>query len=85
MITTLNIPNKTQEGKVLEALKKGGWVNKQYFIRELYLTQAGRAIYNLENDPKWQREYTGYYIEHSPFKDEHNFKSYKLTVKDTLF
>lgn len=83
----MNIPNKTQEGKVLEVLRKadGNWVNKQYFIRELFLTQAGRAIFNLENDPKWQKEYTGYIIEHSPFTDEFGFKSYRLKAKETLF
>ncbi len=84
-----NIPNATQEGRVLQVLREanGEWVNKQYFARTLFLTQAGRAIYNLENDPKWQREYEGYRIEHSDFRDEFGFKSYRIVpvVKDTLF
>lgn len=89
-IMTGNIPNLTQEGRVLEVLRqaKGGWVNKQYFIREMMLTQAGRAIYNLENKPIWKKEYEGYQIEHSDFRDEFGFKSYRLVEigrQDTLF
>lgn len=83
----MNIDTTTQELKVLEALKKadGKWVNKQYFIRDLYLTQAGRAIHNLENKEKYISLYTGYKIEHSDFTDEHGFKSYRLVNKSTLF
>lgn len=83
----MNKPNLSQEGKVLEVLKKneGQWVNKQVFIRDLYLTQAGRAIYNLENNPKWRNEYLGYEIVHSPFVDDFGFKSYKIIRKGTLF
>ncbi len=83
----MNIPNETQEGKVLEVLKKneGQWVNKQYFVRDLYLTQAGRAIHNLENKPQWKSKYLGYEIQHSPFTDEFGFKSYRITKKETLF
>ena len=75
-----NIPNKTQEGRVLEVLRNadGEWVNKQYFIRTMMLTQAGRAIFNLENDPRWQKEHEGYKIEHSEFRDEYGFKSYRI-------
>lgn len=82
-----NIPNLSQEGRVLAVLQeaKGDWVNKQIFIRDLYLTQAGRAIYNLEHDPRWQNEYLGYEIEHSDFTDEFGFKSYRLKPKGTLF
>jgi hypothetical protein len=81
----------TQESRVLKVLEEardgkrigdwiieGGWVNKQYFIRELYLTQAGRAIWNLENR-------MGVEIEHSDFKDIYGFKSYRLPIKNTLF
>ncbi len=50
---------------------QGDWVNKQYFVREMYLTQAGRAIHNLENRFHWN-------IEHSTFTDEHGFKSYRV-------
>lgn len=52
-------------------VKEGGWVNKQYFVREMYLTQAGRAIHNLEKR-------MGVVIEHSDFKDEYGFKFYRL-------
>jgi len=71
---------KTQEGRVLQVLreKQGGWVNKQFFIRDMFLTQAGRAIHTLENNPEWRKEYQGYKIEHSDFTDEHGFKSYRL-------
>lgn len=77
---TGNIPNPTQEARVLAVLReaKGDWVNKQYFVRTMMLTQAGRAIHNLENDPRWQDEYEGYKIEHSDFRDEFGFKSYRL-------
>ncbi len=80
MRTSTNNPNETQEGRVLEVLRaaNGGWVNKQYFIRDMFLTQAGRAIFNLENEPRWRSEYGGYRIEHSDFKDEFGFKSYRL-------
>ena len=83
-----NKPNLTQEGRVLAKLKEleeGTWLNKQYLIREMMLTQAGRAIHNLENDPRWKAQYVGYFIEHSDFTDDYGFKSYKLTKKDTLF
>ena len=87
LFTNMNIPNETQEGKVLNVLKQneGQWVNKQYFIRDLYLTQAGRAIHNLENKLKWKVRYLGYQIEHSPFTDEFGFKSFRLIKKSTLF
>lgn len=68
-------PEGTQEWKVLRLLldADGQWVNKQRFIRDLYLTQAGRAIWNLENRYHWP-------IEHSTFTDEHGFKSYRIVV-----
>lgn len=58
-------------------ITKDGWVNKQYFTRVMYLTQSGRAIWNLENR-------MGVKIEHSDFKDSFGFKSYRL-LTDTLF
>ena len=81
-----NIPNKSQEARVLARLKEanGNWVNKQVFIREMMLTQAGRAIHNLENDPKWRAQYLGKKIEHSIFKDEYGFKSYRLIPIDPI-
>lgn len=75
-----NIPSESQEGRVLDVLReaKGDWINKQYFVRTMMLTQAGRAIYNLENEPKWKAEYEGYKIEHSDFRDQWGFKSFRL-------
>lgn len=76
---------------MLDALldARGGWVNKQYFVRELYLTQAGRAIWNLENDGRWKQRLKelGVNIEHSTFTDEHGFKSYRAVrvSEPTLF
>jgi hypothetical protein len=79
-MTSTNVPNLTQEARVLKVLIEadGKWVNKQYFIREMMLTQAGRAIYNLENNPEWVKQYEGYKIDHSSFRDEFGFKSYRL-------
>lgn len=66
----------TQESKVLMALinANGEWINKQYFCRTLYLTQAGRALWNLENKFFWP-------IEHSDFTDDYGFKSYRLNIE----
>lgn len=70
---TLYPKENSQERKVLDALLNadGGWVNKQYFVRTMFLTQAGRAIWNLENRFHWK-------IEHSDFVDEYKFKSYRI-------
>src|SRR5258705_13495427 len=45
------VSKPTQEGRVLDALVSaaGAWVNGQYFLRSLYLSQYHRAIWNLEN------------------------------------
>ncbi len=72
----INIPNKTQEARILEALKQAaennnGWVNGQYFLRSMMISQYHRAIHNLEN-----RYHVS--IEHSTFKDEFGFLSYRL-------
>lgn len=66
----------TQFAKVLNALieANGEWINKQYFVRDLYLTQAGYVIHTLENKYRWP-------IEHSTFTDEWGFKSYRLTAR----
>lgn len=74
----------TQEDRIADVLRQAlqgalrhhfvandGWVNKQYFVRVLGLTQAGRAIWNLEHK-------MGYVIEHSNFKDDYGFRSYRL-------
>lgn len=85
----MNIPNKSQEGRVLQVLKeaKGDWVSKRFFVQNMMLSQAGRAIFNLENDPKWWKEYPNMRIEHSDFRDEFKFISYRLVPvnKETLF
>lgn len=72
-------PNKTQEEKVLEALEsaQGSWVNGQFFLRSLYLSQYHARIHALQKK--------GYRIEASDFTDEHNFKSYRLLPSDRLF
>lgn len=66
----------TQAGKVLKVLldADGGWVNFQYFVRTMYLTQAHSVIFNLERKFGWN-------IEHSDFTDEHGFKSYRIEKK----
>lgn len=82
-------PKLTQPARLLAKLKEadGAWINGQYFLREMYFSQYHSVIFTLENDPKWQKEYMGYQIEHSDFTDEHGFKSYRLVPKKdgTLF
>lgn len=67
----------TQAAKVLKVLldADGQWVSKQVFVRELFLTQAGARIFELENEYHWP-------IEHSDFTDEHGFRSYRLLSRD---
>lgn len=74
-----NITNTTQEERVLEALEgaKGDWINGQYFLRTMLLSQYHRAIHNLQKNQD-RYGYAGT-IEASTFKDEHGFKSYRLT------
>ena len=78
MASQLIKTNTTQELKVLEVLEKAGgeWVNGQYFLREMFLSQYHRAIWNLQH----RRERYGYegMIEASDFKDNFGFKSYRL-------
>lgn len=82
--------NGTQEDKVLEVFQQalegtlthsdyinGPWINKQYFIRVMGLTQAGRAIYNLES--------MGYWIERKTERDKNGFTWLRLVPKQTLF
>jgi hypothetical protein len=68
----------TQEQKVLEVLQSanGEYVNGQFFLREMYLSQYHRAIFNLQNNKK-RYGYSGT-IEASDFTDRYNFKSYRL-------
>lgn len=63
----------TQAARVLDALlaARGGWVNGQFFLRELYFSQYHQVIHTLENRFGWA-------VEHSLFADEHGFKSYRI-------
>ena len=63
----------TQPRKVLDALLKanGEWINGRFFLRELYLSQYHARIKELEDDYNWP-------IEHSTFKDEFKFVSYRI-------
>lgn len=62
----------TQAEKVLKAFEDfdGNWVNGQYFLRELYLSQFHARIFELQNK--------GYNIVTSDFTDDFGFRSYKL-------
>ena len=66
---------KTQEEKVLDVLReaKGEWVNGRVFLRDYYLSQYHARIFGLQEK--------GYHIEASDFKDDFNFKSYRLIEK----
>ena len=72
-------PNQTQEEKVLEVLEnaRGAWVDGEYLLRCLYLSQYHARIHGLQKK--------GYRIEASPFTNDHGFKSYRLLPKETLF
>jgi hypothetical protein len=67
----------TQADKVLQTLlaADGGWVSKQVFVRQLFLTQAGARIFELEREYGWK-------IEHSDFTDEHGFRSYRIVREE---
>ena len=67
----------TQEKRVLQVLleAKGAWVSGQYFLRNLYLSQYHRAIWNLEHRD-------GIEIEHSGFTDDHGFLSYRIRQRE---
>lgn len=66
-------PEKTQMGRVLKVLldANGDWINYQYFVRTMFLTQAHAVIWGLENKHCWK-------IEHSSFTDDFGFKSYRI-------
>jgi len=68
----------TQKQKVLEALQKaeGDWVNGQFFLRNLFLSQFHTRIFELQKE--------GYKIEASNFTDNHGFKSYKLLQDEPI-
>ena len=74
------IKKLTQTAKVLEALRyakanNDGWVCGEYFLRTLLQSQYHARIKELEED--------GCVIEHSTFKNEHGFKSYRLISEST--
>ena len=66
----------TQNAKVLKALldANGQWVNGQFFLRQLFLSQYHARIWDLENKFGWT-------IHHSEEKDEHGFLSYRITER----
>lgn len=68
----------TQEQRVLNALieANGEWVNGRYFLHTLHLSQFHTRIHTLQNE-KYRYGYDGV-IEASEFRDEYNFKSYRL-------
>ena len=37
----------------LRSIHRGEWVSKQRIIRELFLTQSGARIFELENEHHW--------------------------------
>lgn len=73
----MNKQNETQENRILKVLQsnKGTWINGQKFIREMMITQYHRAIWNLENRDNIK-------IEHSDFKDDYGFLSYRLPLSE---
>lgn len=75
----------SQEIRILNVLRDrpGQWINGQYFLREMMLSQYHRAIYNLQRKPQFYG-YVGT-IEASPFVDEHGFKSYRLILPPPEF
>jgi hypothetical protein len=79
-----NIPNPSQERRVLQVLQEaqGQWINGQYFLRVMMLSQYHRAIWNLQH----RRERYGYdgEIQTSDFTDEHGFRSYRLHAPEWM-
>lgn len=71
-MTSLPQPG-TQAYRVLETLleARGNWVNGQYFLRTLFLSQYHARIHDLENRFGWS-------IEHSEDTDEFGFRSYRV-------
>lgn len=63
----------TQARKALDALlgADGEWVNGQYFLRTLYLSQYHARIWDLENRFHWKVE--------ASEPDQYGFKSYRIT------
>lgn len=72
-----NLPNPTQEQRVLDVLlgARGKWINGRYFLKEMFLSQYHRALWNLEHRD-------GHEIEHSKFKDNFGFVSYRIVPEE---
>lgn len=68
----------TQEQRILEALTdaKGAWINGQYFLRTMMLSQYHARIHSLQKK--------GYPIFASDFTDDFGFKSYRLVDQPAL-
>ena len=64
----------TQTEKILDYLEahRGEWVSGSYFLRTMYLSQFHARI--------WDLELKGIKIEHSDFKDDFGFVSYRLPL-----
>lgn len=74
---TVLIKKLTQRQRVLEALRHAknqndGWVNGQYFLRTLMLSQYHARI--------WELERQGYTIDRGA-KDEYGFCTYRLAAE----
>ena len=65
------IKKPTQEQRILKVLEdaEGEWINGQYFIRTMMITQYHARIFSLQKSLN---------TEASSFTDEHGFKSYRL-------
>ena len=68
------IEKPTQCARVLQVLEdaRGDWVNGQYFLRTMYLSQYHALIFELQRK--------GHKIEASKEKDEHGFVSYRIPL-----
>lgn len=71
-------PKPTQCQRIYDELEKrrGEWINGRYFIKTMMISQAHARIKELETK--------GVKIEHSDFRDEYGFVSYRLP-SDKLF
>ena len=67
----------TQAEKILRILQNSdGWVSGRYFSHEMWLTQYHTRIKELEEK--------GHHIEHSNFRDEFGFVSYRIIEGNQL-
>ena len=74
------VKKPTQAQKILKALKdaNGSWINGQYFLRTMFISQYHARIFQLQKE--------GEKIEASNFKDRFGFKGVFITtlVVDTV-